>query len=115
MDLILEEYAQDGWLVLGVKGELDMATAPQLKARLLELIAAGRTRLLVDLSSVAFMGSDGLNALLVGWKQEQEQHGILRVVCPETMALKVLHLTGVDQIISVSATVAEALTAPVAQ
>ena len=114
MDLTLEEHARNGWLVIEVKGELDMATAPQLTTRLLELIATGHTHMVVALTSLAFMDSSGLNALLTGWKSEKEHGGTLRVVCSPTPALTVLHLSGVDQIIPVYSTLAEALAGPVA-
>jgi anti-anti-sigma factor len=49
--LTLTEYQHDGWTVLEVAGELDIATAPQLRARIRELL--GKTppagTLVVDL------------------------------------------------------------------
>lgn len=53
-----------GVCVVAVVGELDMATAPLLEACLRKQLATGPTHLILDLQSVRFMGSNGLNCLL---------------------------------------------------
>lgn len=53
-----------GVCVVAVAGELDMATAPLLEACLREQLETGPTHLILDLQSVRFMGSNGLNCLL---------------------------------------------------
>ena len=50
--------------VLSVRGEIDMITAPGLRTAMLAEIAAFPARLVVDLTRVRFMGSNGLAILM---------------------------------------------------
>jgi anti-anti-sigma factor len=45
-------------------GELDLSTAPQLEARLQELIGSGWSRIAVDLGELNFIDSTGVNLLV---------------------------------------------------
>jgi anti-sigma B factor antagonist len=58
-----EEPLANG-LVLTVTGELDMATAPDLRERLVLATEGGATAVVVDLRGVKFMDSLGLAAIL---------------------------------------------------
>jgi anti-sigma B factor antagonist len=60
---LTEEPLASG-LVLTVSGELDMATAPDLRERLTVATEGGATALVVDLRHVKFMDSLGLAAIL---------------------------------------------------
>lgn len=46
--------------VVSLTGDLDTASAPQLKTMLEDLLARGETRLVVDLFGVAYIDSAGL-------------------------------------------------------
>lgn len=50
--------------LVSVEGVLDSATAPALEKTLQSLLAAGRNRIVINLSGVEFMTSVGLRALL---------------------------------------------------
>lgn len=76
------------------------------------LIAAGHTRLVVDLTSLAFLDSTGLHALVEAWDRARDHHGMVRVVCPDPLALRAIRMTGLDTLIAVYDTVAEALMPP---
>src|SRR4051794_11981740 len=64
MDLGLEVHEQDGWSVLAVSGEIDMATAPMLRERIHALIADQKSNLVVDLDDVGFLDSTALGVLV---------------------------------------------------
>ncbi len=55
--------------VVVVAGEIDAATAPLLKDKLLELVATGVERLVVDLRAVTFIESIGLGTLVAARKR----------------------------------------------
>jgi len=105
----MEASASGEWMVLTVGGEVDLNTAPQLKERINGLIAQGNTNLVVDLEGVEFMDSTGLSALVSGLMRTNEGGGGLAVVCTRPQVLRLLALTGLDQVLKVHSSVAEAV------
>jgi anti-sigma B factor antagonist len=61
---VVEEHEASGVTVLAARGDLDLATAPRLTARLEAMREHGARRVLVDLSGVEFCDSTGLRALI---------------------------------------------------
>ena len=59
----IEEDRRDGVVVLRLHGDLDLASADSVAARLESLSAAGEP-VLLDLDSLAFMDSSGLRVVL---------------------------------------------------
>ena len=90
-------------------GELDAYTVGQFRESLAEL--AGVTRLLIDLSSVPFMDSAGLGALIGGIRRAREAGGDVAVSCSRPTLTRLLHTTGFDRIVPVTETVEEAASA----
>jgi len=78
-----------------LSGELDMATAPQVRARIDELIAAGDSRIVVDLHNLVFCDSAGLTAFIQGDKRCAEHGGWLRLSRPEGHVARIMELSGV--------------------
>ena len=80
--LAVERSRSDGYELLAVDGEIDIATAPRMIAALNEALAEIKTPLVVDLSSVVFMDSTGL-ALLINARRRvvRRGHGFA-IVCP---------------------------------
>jgi anti-sigma B factor antagonist len=62
--LLIESRAEQGRLVLALRGELDLTSVPQFERELQEAEATGPARLVLDLSGLDFMDSTGLRALL---------------------------------------------------
>ena len=58
------ERRDDGAAVVSLSGELDLATAPQLRQTVGDLMGMGTRHLVVDLEGVEFIDSSGLGALL---------------------------------------------------
>lgn len=56
--------ANAGRRLVAVRGELDIAHAPELEAAIEKLCEEGAREIVVDLSGVAFIDSSGLRALL---------------------------------------------------
>ncbi len=61
--------AADGASVLSVIGELDIASAPQFRETVGELMGTGVRNLVVDLSESPFVDSSGIGAVL--WAQHR--------------------------------------------
>lgn len=109
IDLALETRTEGGVPVLEVAGEVDIYTAPKLREKLVELIDAGASRLVIDLEGVGFMDSTGLGSLVAGLKRVKERDGELILVCTREPVLKILAITGLDRVFSVHDSVGRAL------
>ena len=80
--LAVERSRSDGYELLTVEGELDIATAPRMIAALNEAIADMAAPLVVDLTNVVFMDSTGL-ALLMNARRRVVRLGQgFAIVCP---------------------------------
>jgi anti-sigma B factor antagonist len=90
-------------------GELDAYTVGQFRDALAELAAA--PRLLIDLSSVPFMDSSGLGALIGGIRRARESDGDVAVACSRPTLTRLLHTTGFDRIVAVEENVEAAAAA----
>jgi anti-sigma B factor antagonist len=99
----------DGIVVIRSAGRLNMASAPQLRAVVSESAAAGRSRIVVDLSAIVFMDSSGLGALIGGLKTARQVGGDLRIAAPTEQVATVLGLTNLDRVLRPFATVEDAI------
>jgi anti-sigma B factor antagonist len=96
------------YVLVKVEGEVDIATVPQLRERLWAMAAGGRP-LVPDLDRVTFIDAAGLGAL-AGAAARAAAHGSsLHVVCTRRQTWRLFHLTGLDQRVPLTATLAEAL------
>jgi anti-sigma B factor antagonist len=91
---------QSGATVVYAKGELDVASAPQLKAELAGLIAAGSRVLVVDLSEVGFVDSSGLGVLIGAHNEVSRVGGEIRVVV-QPQVKRILELTSLDEVFTI--------------
>lgn len=104
-----EEVDQGTYVVLAPEGKFNLVAAPQFTARISDLVAAGKTRLVVDLHGVDFIDSSGLGALIGGLKSARQQGGDLRIAAAGEQVRAVLKLTNLDRILAPYPTVDEAL------
>ena len=88
-------------------GELDAFTVSQFRQTLAEL--ASSPQLLIDLSGVPFVDSAGLGALIGGIRRVRELGGEVAVACPRPTLTRLLRTTGFDRIVTVTATLDEAI------
>ena len=109
MDLSLDRGTHGSWVVVEVAGELDLYTAPSFRETVLE--AAGGEdppRVIVDFQRLGFIDSSGLGAIVACLKHLRERGGELTLVAPDGSGLRrLLDLTGLDRVLTLSATVDE--------
>lgn len=85
-----------------VAGEIDLYTAPRLRAELMTaLTGRAAVRLVVDMSGIEFCDSTGMNVFLAAHRRAQEQGGDLQLASPRPMIKKVLRVTGLDSVFTV--------------
>lgn len=109
MDLRLEVSEQDGWSVMQVGGEIDVATAPRLREQLIKLVNEERFRIVVDLEDVDFIDSTGLGVLIGARKRVRAHDGDVKLICTEARIVKVFEITGLDQVFQIHASLADAV------
>ncbi len=97
MQLRTEVSELAGWTVVSVYGELDVATAPELRERLIEQISDGHLRLVLDLDGVDVLDSTGLGTIVGALKRARTHGGDLRLVCTDTRIMRLFEITGLDK------------------
>ncbi|HEX6340598.1 STAS domain-containing protein [Umezawaea sp.] len=105
------QEVRDEAVLVTVKGEVDVATAPRLRGWLEQAFAAKKASVVLDLTGVEFFGSVGL-AILVEFHGRGELEGVeLRTVAPARAVAGPLYLTTLDKVLKLYPDTAGALTA----
>ncbi len=97
--------------VIELGGEIDLYTAPEFKERMVELIEAGKKRIVVDLSAATFIDSTTLGVLVGGVKRLRPAGGSLALVCTDQNITKIFEITGLDRVFPIHGSRDEALVA----
>ena len=92
----------DDAAVVRVIGELDLATAPQLREVLADLTGEGTIHVTVELSEMAFIDSTGVATLVSGLKRLHEAGGDMALESPKPSAMKVFEITGLTSVFTIS-------------
>ena len=100
-----------GHAVLSVTGNVDAGTEQRFRDALASVLAHGVTRIVVDLSRVAFMSSAGIGVLMGVRRVLADAGGSLVLAAPHGEVAQVLAITGVAEVIPVAASVADAVAA----
>ncbi len=90
-------------------GRLDIAGTAEIDVKFAALSAAAEYRLVVDLTSVDFLASMGIRSLITNAKAQQRRGGrMVLMVGDNTPIIKTLETTGIDVLIPMFVTFAEA-------
>lgn len=86
--------------MVGIFGELDCATAPELERRIGDLVEdQGNLKVVLDLKDMSFVDSSGLSVFASAHKRLTQREGELILAHPSPSTAKVLAITGLDQVI----------------
>ena len=95
--------------LIHVKGEVDMAAEASLRRRVGEAMADEPAAVVLDLTGVTFFASAGLH-IVVDLHHDATARGVsLHVVADSRIVLRPMEITGVDQLVTVVASVDQAL------
>ncbi|WP_432825110.1 STAS domain-containing protein [Dactylosporangium sp. CA-092794] len=87
--------------VVAASGELDVATAPELRGYLHKLVDEGASTLVIDLSDVGFLDSTTLGVLISAHKRLAESGGVVELVIPHARLLRIFQITGLDRVFTI--------------
>ena len=109
MDLTLATRDVDGKTIVAVGGEIDVYTAPKLRDKITELVAAGVYDIVIDMEAVEFLDSTGLGVLVGALKRVRSNDGELSLVCTQPRIRKVFEVTGLTKVFNLYDSVDEAV------
>jgi anti-sigma B factor antagonist len=101
-DFRIEERVVGALPVIAVTGEIDVATAPQLRECLHRVIAEGGNTVVLDLLGVTFLDSTALGVLVGALKRCRELGGDLHVVVADPRIMKIFEITGLTNVFTIT-------------
>ena len=107
---LTEELLEPSVLVLTVFGELDIATAPELRTRLTTALEQGATRLVIDLRALSFLDSVAVATLLQARARLGDEGRMGVVVDPDSYIRLILEVAGMPRCLDIVETREQAVT-----
>ncbi|HEY2428824.1 MAG TPA: STAS domain-containing protein [Acidimicrobiales bacterium] len=106
---------QLSWTVLPLEGDIDLASAPALRARLAEATQDPPARVVLDMSQLDFIDSTGLGVLVGTLRRVRGGGGDVRIGGARPGIERVFSVTGLDRVFHLFPTVDEAVTIPLGE
>ena len=101
--------APGGTVIVAIKGDLDLASAPLARERLLDLLRPGACWLVVDMSAVRYADASGLAVLVSTQRRAVLLDGGLRLAALRPQVAAVLAVTGLGRLLAAYPTVRAAV------
>jgi anti-anti-sigma factor len=95
--------------VVTATGEVDITNAEGLRDALLSALNAGALGLVVDMTATTFIDSAGVTALVRASRRATATEATVRLAVIAPAVLRVLNLVGIDQLVQVHPSVADAV------
>lgn len=108
--LTVVTVARDEIVILTVHGSVDVLTAPQLSDAVDAALTGNPRGLIIDLTSTEFLASSGMTTLLTAYDAIAPT-GLFGVVADGPSTARPLRLVGLDQTLTLYATLDEAIAA----
>jgi anti-sigma B factor antagonist len=101
--------------VITLEGELDLYSTPKLRELLTESMSERHASIIIDCSSLIYIDSTGLGALVGGLKEVSNNEGQLSLAGVNNSVQRILQVTGLERLFAIYPTVEEARKAFAAQ
>lgn len=102
-------------VIVAIEGELDIATADDLREHVQQAMDEHGPWLILDLSALDFMDSSGLNVIISTYRSVREAGGALSLAALNERVTKVVRLVGLHRQVPVHQNVTAAVSAMDAQ
>ncbi|MBV9446314.1 MAG: STAS domain-containing protein [Streptosporangiaceae bacterium] len=106
------EHQEGDIVIVTLPAEIDVTNADEIREQLLSAANQGASVLVADMTQTTFCDSSGITALVRGFRRANENGTKFRLATTSPAVLRVLEITGVDRLIDVYSTIAEALGSP---
>jgi anti-sigma B factor antagonist len=103
--------SQNRTAVISLPAEIDAINADHVGSQLLAAFGPGITTVIADMTGTTFCDSSGIRVLLQAHQQARANHAELVLVVASAGVLRVLELTGLDVLLPIYPTLAEAMAA----
>ncbi len=101
MDITIQEINNDVTLI-GLVGSLDTNTLNALRSRINTLLEQDRRRLIVDCTSLSFVSSAGVGALVMLHRRVNEMDATIRFAGTNGPVLEVMQLMNLGSVLNLS-------------
>ncbi|WP_170224644.1 STAS domain-containing protein [Actinokineospora cianjurensis] len=108
LEVTVDEHPE-GAVVVRAGGEIDLLTAPRFADAMVTAIDGGAALVVVDLDQVTFFGSAAVANLARAAERADTAGTVFRLVVGESMATRVLEISGLADLLDLRPTVADAL------
>lgn len=87
---------------ISAAGEIDLATVNKLRSAIAEAMQQGARHLTLNLNKVSYIDSSGLGTLIGAHKRLASSGGTLTIRCSQARILRLLAITGLDRVLTVT-------------
>ena len=84
-----------------VSGRIDSDSAPEFDQALKDIMGNGRHNIVLDMTSVNYMSSAGLRAIVSALRECKKGRGDVRIASPSERVSEVLSLAGLDSLFQI--------------
>jgi anti-sigma B factor antagonist len=91
-------------VTLRPQGRLDAANAPVFEAEIKQRIGAGHVNMIIDLSGVRYISSNGLRTLLGAVRTAKRHGGSVKLCCLRPRLIEIFEMAGFDQVFEIFTT-----------
>jgi stage II sporulation protein AA (anti-sigma F factor antagonist) len=109
----IDKTLHDDYAILTLKGEFDTFYCPALMQEVEDLVDRGVNHLVLDMRLVKFINSTALGAVIKAHKRSRAEGGELVVSQPSPFVRDVINKVGIDKLITMYDTEAEAVKATI--
>jgi len=110
MSLKIEEKEKSGVTILQLAGRVTLGDeSSALRSKIKEVLAQGKTRLIIDLADVSYIDSAGLGTLVAGYTSAQNLGASMKLANLTKRFNEQLHITKLVTVFDVYKTVEDAV------
>jgi anti-sigma B factor antagonist len=106
-----QSVLEDGIGLVRLHGEFDLSARPDLEARIDDLVQAGATNIIADVSNATLVDATTLGTLVRGLHRVRPKGGTLVIVGGQPHLVRLFELTGLDAVFPIYGTLEEAAAA----